>query len=88
MNKKIDQMSFLLEQNIIYLPNDVKKYDVRNKFESSNDCKWTQYDLIPKSDNIRRNVLSLQETPLGFILRMPSNLNVLMVFLNGSSQMT
>ena len=33
-------------------------------------------------------VLALQETPLGCSSRMPGNLNVFMVFLNGSSQIT
>ena len=34
------------------------------------------------------NLLSLQEVPLDCSLSIPGNLNVLMVFLNGSSQMT
>ena len=41
----------------------------------------------PLPDN-GANLLSLQETPLGCSSRMPGNLNVFMVFLIGSSQVT
>ena len=85
-----------IESAIINEPND-KNEEIKQecvvllRWSKTPKCNLSRVEVnalwaLRKNKDVK--MLALHETPLGCSSRMPSNLNVFMVFLNGSSQVT